>query len=254
MKARHTYLHIETCNLCNRKCPWCLFGQTPDFRGSKLQFIDNVYIEKLLNELNQNHFTGVLSLYAINEPLMDKRIRDGSLLRLCRSELRRTDVKIIISTNGDLLNDSIAETMFYSGLDKMYVSCYEENTLNKAKDLKDKYEKMVILDNTNEKANNLKFNRAGSICSYSGYVAENKKSCTLPIFSSVVGFDGEVRLCSNDAIGQIKIGNIKNENLYDILNSKKMRALRNQILINKKNVFPCNACNFEDLKEGEGFT
>jgi len=217
----------------------------PNFRGDKLQLLDTVYIEKILNEMKQNQFKGIISFYSMNEPLLDERIKNGSLFRLCRNILSNADVKIKINTNGSLLDDSIVK-MFDSGLDNMYISCYDKHMLNKAKSLQKKYTKIVVLDYTNEKANILKFNRAGSIKSYSGYIAKNKKSCTLPVFSSVIGFDGEVRLCCNDALGQIKLGNIKHENLYDILNGKKMKKLRNQILINKEDVFPCNICNFEE--------
>jgi len=239
------YLEIETCNLCNRTCPWCLFGQLPNFRGDELQFLDTVYIEKILNELTQNQFKGVISFYSMNEPLLDERIKDGSLFRLCRNILSDTDVQIKINTNGSLLDDNIVK-MFNSGLDNMCISCYDDNMLNRAKSLQKEYPSIVVLDYTNEKAGILKFNRAGSIKSYSGFVNENKKSCTLPLFSSVIGYDGEVRLCCNEALGQIKLGNIKSENLYDILNSKEMKKLRNKILINREEVFPCDICNFEE--------
>ncbi len=247
MKIMLNYLEIETCSLCNRTCPWCLFGQLPNFRGDKLQFLDTFYIEKTLNELNQNQFKGVISFYSMNEPLLDERITNGSLFRLCRKILSNAYVKIRINTNGSLLDSENVGRMFNSGLDNMFISCYDENMLNKAKNLQKEYEKISILDYTNEKAKLLKFNRAGSIKSYSEFVVENKKSCTFPIYSSVIGFDGEIRLCCNDALGQIKLGNIKNENFYDILNSKKTSKLRNQILINRENVFPCNICNFEEL-------
>lgn len=245
MKIMFNYLEIETCNLCNRTCPWCLFGQLPNFRGDELQFLDTVYIEKILNELTQNQFKGVISFYSMNEPLLDERIKDGSLFRLCRNILSDTDVQIKINTNGSLLDDNIVK-MFNSGLDNMCISCYDDNMLNRAKSLQKEYPSIVVLDYTNEKAGILKFNRAGSIKSYSGFVNENKKSCTLPLFSSVIGYDGEVRLCCNEALGQIKLGNIKSENLYDILNSKEMKKLRNKILINREEVFPCDICNFEE--------
>ena len=69
-------LEIETCSLCNRKCPWCLFGQIPDFRGNELQFLEIRYIEKIFRELNRNHFKGIINFYSMNEPLLDKRITD----------------------------------------------------------------------------------------------------------------------------------------------------------------------------------
>jgi 2-iminoacetate synthase ThiH len=99
MKIMFNYLEIETCSLCNRTCPWCLFGQLPNFRGDQLQFLDTFYIEKILSELNQNRFKGVISLYSMNEPLLDERIKNGYLFQLCRNILTDTDVKIKINTN-----------------------------------------------------------------------------------------------------------------------------------------------------------
>ena len=245
MKIMFSYLEIETSSLCNKTCPWCLFGQLPNFRGDEFQFLDTSYIKKILNELSQNKFKGVISFYSMNEPLLDERIKNGSLFRECRNILSNADVKFNINTNGILLDDNI-EKMFNSGLDNIHISCYDEDILIKAKNIQKKYTGIIILDYTNEKANVLKFNRAGSIKSFTGVLTKKKKSCTLPVFSSVIGFDGEVRLCCNDVLGQIKLGNIKYENLYDILDGEKMKKLRNRILINREEVFPCNICNFEE--------
>lgn len=242
MRIKLTYLEIETGSFCNRKCPWCLFGQHTDFRAGTIDYLDIGYLEKVFHELKENNFKGVISFHSMNEPLLDDRIADGSIFKCCKSILGNEAV-LKITTNGDLLNDNV-ETMFRLGMDYLYVSCYSEEVLHHAADLQKLYSKISILDLTNQNSAKLIFNRAGSIRSQ--YAGENKKSCTLPLYSAVIGFDGEVRLCCNDAIGQIKFGNIKTQMLYDILNSENMKKLRNDICLSRGTVFPCNICNFDD--------
>lgn len=242
MRIKLTYLEIETCSFCNRKCPWCLFGQHTDFRGGTIAYLDICYLEKVLHELKENNFEGVISFHSMNEPLLDDRIANGSIFKLCKSILG-DGVVLKITTNGDLLNDNI-ERMFRSGMDYIYVSCYSEEVLRRSTHLKKSFSKISILDLTNKNSAKLNFNRAGSICSQ--YEGENKKSCKLPLYSTVIGYDGEVRLCCNDAIGQLKFGNIKTQMLYDILNGETMKKLRNEICLNRESVFPCNICNFDD--------
>lgn len=245
MKIMLNYLEIETCSLCNQTCPWCLFGQIPDFREKTLQLLDIAYIKKILLELRQNDFKGTISFYSMNEPLLDKRITDGSIFQLCR-EIIGEEVAIKIHTNGVLLTAENVSKMLHAGLDKIFISCYEEDIIRKAKKLKNVYKKIEILNYTKENAKQLKCNRAGSILPYETAPNESKKKCTLPIFSSVIGFDGEIRICCNDPLGQIKLGNIKNEDLFAVLNGKKASMLRNKILTNREDVFPCNICNFEE--------
>lgn len=242
MKIKLTYLEIETCSLCNRKCPWCLFGQHSDFRRGKNAYLDICYLEKVFHELKEKKFAGVISFHSMNEPLLDERIANGSIFKLCKSILDR-DVVLKITTNGDLLNENV-EIMFNSGMDCLYVSCYNKEILYRSIDMQKFFPKISILDFTNENKSKLIFNRAGSI--YSHYLGENKKSCMLPLYTTVIGFDGEIRICCNDAIGQLKFGNIKTQMLYDILNNEQMKKLRNKICLSRDSVFPCNICNFDD--------
>lgn len=243
MRIRLTYLEIETCNLCNRRCQWCLFGQHPDFRGRTFILLDTNYLNKIFYELKENDFKGVISFHSMNEPLLDERITNGSLFKQCRNIIGK-DVILKVTTNGDLLNNNIVETMFYSGMNHLYVSCYSKEVLQRVCELQQIFTKISILDFSDKNKDKLIFNRAGSI--QSNYISENKKSCMLPLYTTVIGFDGEVRICCNDATGQLKFGNIKSHALYEILNSEEMKKIRNKICLNRYNVFPCNVCNFDD--------
>jgi len=247
MKKGNRFLYfiaIETCNLCNRSCPWCLFGQLPNFRGKELKLLDTSYIKKVFLELKENSFSGIISMFDINEPLLDERIKDGSLIRLGREIFGNADIKLNVTTNGDLLTEEIINNLIDAGVDDLCVSCYDNVILEKSRRFQKDFPSIIILDYTSEKASELKLNRAGSIKSYTGYVPEKNKSCMLPTFSTVIGYDGEIRLCFNDAVGHIKFGNIKNESFYEIINSKKMTRLRNEICVDRRSIFPCNVCNF----------
>jgi len=153
------------------------------------------------------------------------------------------DIKLNVTTNGDLLTKEIIENLINAGVDDLSISCYDSVILDKSRRFQRDFPCIKTLDYTCEKVNELKLNRAGSIKSYTGYVPEKDKSCVLPTFSTVIGYDGEIRLCFNDAVGQIKFGNIKNESFYEIINSNKMTKLRNQICVDRRNIFPCNVCN-----------
>lgn len=240
------YIEIETVNTCTRKCPWCLYGQIDGFSERPREILNTQYIESILNELHENDFKGTVSFYSMNEPLMDKRIVDGSLFRLCKKILG-PEVKIKLNTNADLLTEEILKGMKDAGLDFVTLSCYDIKTLNKVQKYYQKYKGVNCRNYTEGNRRNLKYNRAGSIESITELKNTRFESCHMPYYTTVVGANGKVRLCAFDAAGQVDIGNVKEQKLFDILNSDKMKKLREQILNNRMNVSPCNMCNFNNF-------
>nr|WP_295680152.1 radical SAM/SPASM domain-containing protein [uncultured Lachnoclostridium sp.] len=237
------YVEIETCSSCTRKCPWCLYGQVEGFADQPFEILKTSYIEKILYELLENNFKGTVSFYSMNEPLLDERIIDGSLFRICKKILGDA-VKIKLNTNADLLTEEILKGMKESGLDFASISCYDMEVLNKVKEYYHKFKGVNCRDYTNENQNKLKYNRAGSIESITDLDNTNFATCHMPYYTTVIGYDGKVRLCAFDSLGQIDIGSIKEQNLFDILNSDRMKKLRKEILNNRMNIAPCNKCNF----------
>lgn len=236
------YIELETCNICNRSCPWCFFGNKDEFRNRKQEYLDTYYIKKLLEELREHSYSGIISLFSVNEPLLDVRIRDGTLIRLCRNILNEK-ARINIVTNGDFLTDEVLCTMINAGLDLLNISCYDDEMLIKARTFYKTYNKQVkftIYDYRRPESFN---NRAGNV-PVGGEYNQTHSICMSPLFTSVIGWDGEIRLCCNDVLGEVKFGNIKNQNLYDILNSRKMKEYRKIITKDRNQVFPCNKCNF----------
>lgn len=124
------YVEIETCSSCTRKCPWCLYGQIEGFADQPFEILETLYIEKILYELLENNFKGTISFYSMNEPMLDERIIDGKLFRLCKKIMGEA-VKIKLNTNADLLTEQILKQMKESGLDFVSISCYDMDVLNK---------------------------------------------------------------------------------------------------------------------------
>lgn len=240
------YIEIETCNVCNRACSWCLYSTVEEYKNRKLEYLDTNYIIKVMEELKEHDFSGIVSLFSINEPLLDERIRDGTLMRLCRNIL--TDkIKINIVTNGDFLTDEVLYTMIESGLDIINISCYDDEIFGKANMLYKIYSDKIKFTIYDFRKTNYFNNRAGKV----PFGEKNNHTysfCLYPAFNAYIGWDGEIRLCCNEATRQIRFGNIKNQNLYDILNSKKMRECK-RIIVNDRNKFPiCSKCNCTGIR------
>ena len=139
----------------------------------------------------------------MNEPLLDERIRNGMLLSESKKILENINLKII--TNGDLLTIANIEVMYEAGLNALSISCYDEDVLDKARYFRTIFPDIHVINFTEGGKNDLKYNRAGSIKNTIATKSENPNKCQMPFFQTVIGWDGEVRLCCHDALNKIKI-------------------------------------------------
>jgi len=245
------YIEVETCSACTRNCNWCLYGHYKDFKERGNQILENHYIEQVFNDLAGNGYKGTIGLFSMNEPLLDERITNGSLLELGRS-IFENQVSFHLTTNGDLLTDDILKTLFSSGLSRLIISCYDDQMLERGSYFTKNNFDVVILDKRYFQTGSWEYNRAGSVdCNNDNHL--NYQSCYLPMFQSVIGWDGEVRLCCHDALGTMKIGNIKENSLFEILTNNSFDELRKSIRNNRTSIEPCKSCNYggriEDILE-----
>lgn len=233
------YIEIETHSACTRCCPWCLFGAYPNLRPSGIEYLDTIYITNILYDLRRNNYSGAIGLYSINEPLMDERIISGELIRLCK-EILGQHVVVTITTNGDLLTYKIANHLFAHGLDHMKISCYEKDRYKEMKRLFEKHFNISVTDQTRYWNGGFESNRAGALRKSRLFIPN---SCYYPFYRSAIGWDGEIRICYNDFLNNIKIGNIKCYNFSDIMHTKENIEIRKNIRTNRHNFFPCCNCN-----------
>lgn len=238
------YIEIETHSACTRKCAWCLFGAYPNFRPTIPEFLDTEYIYDCFRDLDKHGFSGLIGLFSINEPLIDSRITNGQLVRACK-DILGNNVMVTITTNGDLLTKTLADYLFSCGLDTIKISCYNTKIFSKFQRMFDIYPNVHILDQTRYLNGDYESNRGGSL--FNTPISFN--SCYYPQYRAAVGWDGEVRICYNDVLQKKKIGNIKNTHLCDILESNKMRLLRDKIRTQRCSEIPCCNCNVSGCEE-----
>lgn len=240
-KCLYELIEIETSNKCNRDCSWCVYGEYETYRNRQIEYLETETIKNVVNDIRDIGFNGILSLFSINEPLMDERICDGTLIKLCK-DIICDQAKIHLVTNGDFLTKQIMNTMIDAGLDCFGISCYDEKIYKKAIDFKNTYKDKVNLRIYDYRNNNMLYvNRAGSLAKD---LKKANDSCFLPMFQTVIGWDGEIRVCTNENLGKIKIGNVKNTSFKDIINNKEYKRLQKLIAINCNSIYPCNQCNY----------
>ena len=234
------YIEIETHSACTRKCNWCLFGAHPNFRPKEQQFLNDDCILNILYDLREKNFCGVIGFFSINEPLLDQRIVNGSLFRKSKQILGNS-ILVSITTNGDLLNKELLNSLFASGLDFIKISCYEMERYKELNSLYKDNEKVILLDQTRYNRGEFESNRGGSLDITN--LNTEYTSCFFPQYRIAIGWDGEVRICYHDVLQRIKIGNVKHSRLSSILNSKYYVQLVHNIQYSRQSIFPCSLCN-----------
>ena len=103
---------FETVSGCNLQCPGCETGIGALERKSGLMDTDEFLL--VLNKLPKTVFH--INLHAQGEPLLHNDI--GNFIRLARQR----KIFVSMSTNGTLLNQSIAQTLINAGLNHIIVS------------------------------------------------------------------------------------------------------------------------------------
>ena len=107
------FISIETTNFCNLQCPECPVGKRKNTKIKNLNFNLSLY-KKLLVELKPT--LQHVILYFQGEPFLNHQLVE--FIRYAHE----ANVYTSTSTNGQFLNNKIAEEIVLSGLDKLIIS------------------------------------------------------------------------------------------------------------------------------------
>jgi len=147
-------IQIETLNTCTRKCWFCKFSQV---RQDQLEVsMPQKTFEHLVSQLERLDFKGRISLYGINEPLMDPMLT--ARVRALRDACPRA--YLTIDTNGDLLSHAAIADLEAAGLDSIIVNAYDTPALRRMSKFADA--PIVSLRDSRNKDDEVE-NRGGSI-------------------------------------------------------------------------------------------
>lgn len=257
-------IYLEITNFCNLDCPFCIKNN----REKKFITIHDYKI--ILNKIKK--YTNYLYFHISGEPLMHPNINE-------LINIGSKDFKINITTNGYLINkikdnhnirqinislhsfdlkykldleeyinnicnviDSIHEYTYFSL--RFWTS--NKNTNNILNLLEQRYNKKIELKNGFEIIKNvfISINEEFIWPSLKNDFINSKGTCYALKDHIGILVNGDIVPCCLDANGIIKLGNIYNDDINDIINSKRyqnmLEGFKNSIKVEEL----CKKCNF----------
>lgn len=235
-------IEIETLNRCNGDCDFCPVNYKLDKREYRI--MDEALFYSIISQLKELDYSGYISAYSNNEPLLDKRI--FSFIEHIKKEL--PNAKNFLFTNGILLDlDKFKRLIEH--LDYMVIDNYYEgekrlhSNINEiaAYCLKDEELRQKVKIQTIDK-HMLRNNRAGNAKNRK-HIYRIKSSCLWPFSQMVIRPDGKISLCCNDALGQMTMGDLSKDKLIDVWRSESYMQLRYSVKESRKNIKICYDCD-----------
>lgn len=234
-------VEIETINRCNGKCSFCPVSVGNDKREYKEMSTE--LFSKILDELSGLDYSGDLALFSNNEPFIDKRIVDFA--RQARTKL--PNAHIYLYTNASLLTIERFR-LIIDYLDEIIIDNYNDDLeFNpNVKVIKEYIDNIPELNKKVKiylrKENEVLFSRGGNAPNKHN-TKSLKMSCILPFVQMIIRPDGKISLCSNDAYGQVTLGNANNQTLKEIWFGQEYVKLRALLSKGRKNIDLCRFCD-----------
>ncbi|MGH7792508.1 MAG: SPASM domain-containing protein [Thermodesulfobacteriota bacterium] len=151
-------------------------------------------------------------------------------------------------TNGDLLSQALHRSLRTEGLDALGVSIYDDKTFIKAERMKD--ERLVMLDMRHALPGRLE-NRGGNI-KQDAHAFEDyqrkfvNQSCERPFSMMTINPKGQAVLCCSDMYSDVVMGDVKEQRLEEIWNSKLFNHYRRTLNERgRKDLKLCEDCSHD---------
>jgi radical SAM protein with 4Fe4S-binding SPASM domain len=205
--------------------------------------------KKIIDELAELQFGGIIYYHSNNEPFIDGRIID--FIKYGSSKV--LNAKHWLYTNGTLLDNKKFQSIVESGLNYLRINNYNDNLkLNpNIKEIYDEYKNKEFSLQCE-----IRLRLKNEVLSTRGGSAPNRKiketlnaSCYFPFSYLVVRANCGVSLCCNDALGKVTLGNVEEQTLEEIWFGKKHFDLLNSIRKNMRNdIEICRECDMIPAK------
>ena len=245
-KIYPSIVSIETINKCNGECSFCGCNRNNDKR--KFKIMDDNLFKKIINDLKQNEFDGILMLVMNNEPFLDNKIIEK--LEYAKKALPKARMKLI--SNGskisidqiNYINNYNTTMKLNSNIQKLYDE-FKNTNFNFEIKIDIRYSGEILSNRANTSPNNKGTTEITSIC-------------TLPYTDFNINPYGVATLCCCDAKELTNFGNLNEETILEIFNNEKYKKVR-ELMKNGRNGYSfCKYCDFIDtgmrlkeIKKGE---
>lgn len=221
---------------CNRRCTYCFLAtdQRENYVKARRKVMEWSLYHRLLEQLQELQFEGVLCFHFYGEPLLNKRLADY----VAHAKRMLPRAQSILYTNGDLLSLPQHRKLTDAGVDVFFVTRHDNRIPEPLEPVLK--QQNVLLDTRKSMTLN---NRAG----YLGTAGDTRVS-TLPcIYTSesiIVTIDGEVLPCACDFRQTQSFGNIQSAHIGAIYRSEACVQFRRDLLDGKRAKYQlCESCD-----------
>lgn len=238
-------VQMETHNRCNNDCNFCPVSVGNDIRKYH-KMSDELFI-KIINDLSDINYKGMISLFDNNEPFLDKRILN--FFKIAKEKLPYAFHYIMTNGLTVTLEDYIESCKY---LDMFLIDNYNNNgELNpNTKIIYDfcinnpQYNKKTVI--LMRSKNEILTSRAGNSPNRKNSLKRIPYLCTLPLWQFHIRPDGKVSLCCCDAYGQMTLGDLTKNTVKEIWNSKLFNRLQKLLLKGRNSINICKYCDYVD--------
>jgi radical SAM protein with 4Fe4S-binding SPASM domain len=202
-------------------------------------------IERIIENLSRLNYSGRVSWFLTNEPLLDARMPE--IVQRTRRACPRAFLSLV--TNGDLLTSDLYAELKQAGLDALGVTAYDEHTLSRMAAISPD-RGLRIINMCNSAGLQLE-NRAGNIKVNQHYFTRDKvrfstRSCTRPFTTMAISAQGHVVLCCADLYADVVMGNVTCDSLEDIWNSSGFAHYRQTLVTaGRDSLHLCRECSHD---------
>ena len=246
-----TWIELSLIDVCNRSCSFCPKSD-PSIAPDTFQSMSRLLIDKLSSELQKINYGGAIALCGYGEPLLHKDI-----IYITRKLSKVSSVEIV--TNGDALTSKMLKNLHSANASRVLVSMYEgPEQIKKFKKIiknsKVPEELIILRDRWYDKDNNFGVkltNRTGTIKIGNQVSNSTHTTCFYPSYQFLIDWNGDVFLCPQDWQRRVSMGNMMQENIFNIWAGKIITRYRKELLKGKRASSPCNTCNAQGTLLGQ---
>jgi len=246
-----TWIEISIIDVCNRSCIFCPKSDS-SIAPDTYQKMNRKLIDKLYKDLKKIGYNGSIAVCGYGEPLLHKDIE-----YITQKLSKVSNVEIV--TNGDVLTPTMLRKLYEANAGRCLISMYDgpeqiekfKNIISKSKVPED----FVILrdrwyDDTQNFGVKLT-NRTGTV--KTGNQLENSVHgiCYYPSYQFLIDWNGDIFLCPQDWQRRKAMGNMMQEDIFEIWKGNHITKFRKNLLNGKRCDKPCSDCNADGTLLGK---
>lgn len=219
---------IMISNICNYACVHKL---CPAAKMHTKETMPLINIKKIIDELIENDFCGILAFHIYNEPLIDPR------LFYLIDYVRKTETKmdILVYSNGFYLTQNICDELVEMGVSVIKTTAYSMEEYNRLVGINVSIPYSVLYGSLDSRLDI--YDRA------TPYIVP-KKVCRSMISELCIYSNGDIGLCCLDYKHNHNLGNIKDASLKDLLDNDDTKRILFELLDGKRSYEICKRCGW----------